>query len=176
MKALILALAAPALALPFAPSTTLPAAPEPLHCQVPCGIYGDTLRIDLLMEDLATIEKAMKSIQEFQAAESPNINQMVRWTVTKDEHAQKIQDQVSAYWMAQRIKFPAADADEAARSNYASQLELMHRATVYAMKCKQTTDTANVEELRRSVLVFSESYFDEADLEHVRSHHGGDHK
>ena len=27
------------------------------HCQIPCGIYGDKLRIDLMMEDAATIEK-----------------------------------------------------------------------------------------------------------------------
>ncbi len=32
---------------------------SPFHCQVPCGIYGDKMRVDMMMEDLATIEKAM---------------------------------------------------------------------------------------------------------------------
>ena len=28
------------------------------HCQVPCGIYGDQLRFDQMLEDQKTISKA----------------------------------------------------------------------------------------------------------------------
>ena len=52
------------------------------------------------------------------------------------EHAQAIQDQVAAYWLAQRIKAPQ---DEGGKDRYHRQLELMHGITVAAMKCKQTT-------------------------------------
>ena len=83
---------APAPASPFAPA----AAPIP-HCQVPCGIFGDKLRIDLMLEDVATIEKAMRLIDEISKEDSPNYNQLVRWITTKEEHAQKIQDQVATY-------------------------------------------------------------------------------
>lgn len=186
MRTTLLSLTVPALALAAlttwnatptaAPAPSAAPEPAPFHCQVPCGIYGDLLRIDLLQEDAATIEKGMKAIEEFQAADAPNYNQVVRWTVTKDEHAQKVQDQVAAYWLAQRIKLPAADADEAARAKYAKQLELLHRVTVYAMKCKQTTDTANVQAMRDAVLEFSGTYFDEEDMKHVHDHHGADHK
>lgn len=181
MKTLLSSLAVPALALvavagPWAPKGPAPAAPAAFHCQVPCGIYGDLLRIDLLKEDAATIEKGMKAIADAQSADAPNYNQVVRWTVTKDEHAQKIQDQVAAYWLAQRIKLPAADADEAARAKYAKQLALLHRVTVYAMKCKQTTDVANVQALRDAVMEFSGTYFDADDLKHVHDHHGAGHK
>ena len=34
------------------------------HCQIPCGIYGDYTRIDLLREHIATIEKSMNQINE----------------------------------------------------------------------------------------------------------------
>lgn len=179
MKTLALALSAPVLALGLSFSSSAPEpAPvepaQPFHCQVPCGIYGDTLRIDLLREDAATIEKGMNQIAAFQAEDSPSINQMVRWTVTKDEHAQKIQDQVSSYWLAQRIKLPAADADGPARALYLQQLELLHRINVYAMKCKQTTDVANVNSLLESVTAFSNAYFTKEDLDHLKEHKPGE--
>ena len=36
------------------------------HCQVPCGIYDDTLRIVQIKEDFKTIRKAMDQIKLFQ--------------------------------------------------------------------------------------------------------------
>ncbi len=146
-----------------------PAEPAPLHCQVPCGIYGDRMRIDAVMEDAQTVEKAMTKIGEF--TKEGNMNQVVRWVNAKDEHAQKIQDTVAAYFLAQRIKKPA---DTDGRAKYLRQLELMHDATVAAMKCKQTTDPANVAALRTAFLEFSGTYFERADLEHIHGHHGPD--
>ncbi len=143
-----------------------------VHCQVPCGIYGDKLRIDLLMEDVATIEKAMGQIEELGAAGEKNFNQIVRWVTTKEEHAQKIQDQVAEYWSAQRIKLPAADADSVAVEDYHGQLVILHGLTVHAMKCKQTTDTAHTTALRGGIEQLVASYFDAEDLEHLRGSHG----
>ena len=34
------------------------------HCQVPCGIYDDALRIVQIKEDVTTIWKAMKQIND----------------------------------------------------------------------------------------------------------------
>lgn len=164
---LLLALAAPSVAL-----AAVPRALAPLHCQVPCGIYGDRMRIDMLMEDAATIEKAMASIGELGAAGDKNYNQIVRWVTTKEEHAQHVQDVVAQYWLAQRIKAPA-EGDDAARDKYHRQLALLHRITVAAMKCKQTTDAANVADLRSAALEFSETYFDAEALKHIHEHHGG---
>ena len=51
-----------------APVTPPAVDPQPvLHCQVPCGIYGDRMRIDMLMEDAATIEKGMAMITQLEA-------------------------------------------------------------------------------------------------------------
>ena len=142
------------------------------HCQVPCGIYGDRMRIDMLMEDCDTIEKGMMMLAQFDKEESPSKNQIVRWVVNKEEHAQAIQDQVAAYWLAQRIKAPK----DGKKDKYLSQLEMMHGITVAAMKCKQGIDVQQVANLRKLALQFSESYFKKDDLDHIRSHHGGGHK
>ena len=37
-------------------------APVP-HCQVPCGIYGDQLRFEQMLEDTKTIAKAITSVE-----------------------------------------------------------------------------------------------------------------
>ena len=149
-----------------------PAGPS-VHCQVPCGIYGDQMRIDMLMEDAATIEKGMTQLVAMDSEEAPSKNQMVRWVMNKDQHSQNIQEMVAAYWLAQRIKTPKDASDEAAMKKYHGQLETMHRITVAAMKCKQTTDVANVNELRRLALKFSSTYFGPEDLKHINEHHGG---
>lgn len=163
--------AAAALAASTSTPTATPAPSATVHCQVPCGIYGDKMRIDMLMEDAATIEKGMQALVEMDAQESPSKNQMVRWVMTKDQHAQSTQDTIAAYWLAQRVKTPTDRDDADALAKYHQQLELLHRITVAAMKCKQTTDVAHVEELRRLALEFSGTYFSAEDLEHIRSHH-----
>lgn len=168
------ALAALALGLNARPAPSAPAAqPIAFHCQVPCGVYGDAMRIDMLMEDCATIEKGMGAITAMEGGKDRSENQMVRWVLTKDQHAAAIQEQVASYWLAQRIKAPA---DAAGREKYLKQLELMHGITVAAMKCKQTTDTANVAKIRELALAFSETYFTGDDIEHIKGHRSGDHK
>lgn len=170
------AASAPLLVPAVAPAQPAPARPAvaPVHCQVPCGIYGDHLRTELLAEHTATIEKAMKQIEELGAAEKPNWNQLVRWVTTKDSHAQEIQDQVSAYWLAQRIKAPKASAGSAEfkgqNERYMTQLIMAHRLTTFAMKCKQTTDLTNVEALRRSLEGLKVAYFSPEDVKHVHDH------
>jgi nickel superoxide dismutase len=166
----------PLLLLPFLfnPASVPAAATTPIpHCQVPCGIYGDSMRIAMMMEDATTIEKGMKTILEMEKSGEFPHNQMVRWIMTKDDHAAKIQEQVASYWLAQRIKVPT---DDAAKAKYHQQLSLLHGITVAAMKCKQTTDTAHVEALRKHAMDFSETYFSAEDLEHLRDHHGEEKK
>ncbi len=132
--------------------------PAAAHCQVPCGIYGDELRVQMLEEDVATIEKAMGQIVALGKESPTNFNQIVRWITTKDEHAQKIQDEIAAYFLAQRIKAPAAVEGDA-WDGYVRQLVLLHTMTVEAMKCKQTTDLAHVERLRVLIREFRNAYF-----------------
>jgi len=158
-----------------AAAAAVSAAPAPVgHCHVPWGIYGDMLGVDLLLEHMATIEKAMDQIEAIGATDKPNWNQLVRWVTTKDSHAQEIQDQVSAYWLAQRIKAPTGEAGTEAYAmaerKYMTQLMMAHRLTTFAMKCKQTTDATNVANLRASLETLKGAYFSPEDLEHHKSH------
>ena len=132
------------------------------HCQVPCGIYDDEQRFAQIEEHLTTIEKAMNQITELSAAETPNWNQIVRWVTTKETHAQEIQDIVSAYFLTQRIK--PAEGDGAA--DYVKSLEMCHSLLVQAMKCKQTTDTANVGAARGTLTAFHALYFKDKTHDH----------
>lgn len=129
------------------------------HCEVPCGIYNDELRIAALYEDVMTISKAMTNIKELSAEENPNFNQIVRWVNTKEEHANKIQETVKQYFLAQRIKVvEETDAENFAK--YQKQLVILHKLIVYAMKTKQTTDTEWTDKLKSTIKDFEDAYFD----------------
>jgi nickel superoxide dismutase len=127
------------------------------HCQIPCGIYDDAARFALLEEHVTTIEKAMKTLEELSAAQSPNYNQIVRWVRNKEHHADEISEIVTHYFMAQRVK-PAEKKSEAAYSKYLGELTSLHEMVVYSMKAKQTTDLKNVDRLRALVRQFKASY------------------
>ena len=127
------------------------------HCQIPCGIYDDAARFALLEEHVTTIEKAMKTLEELSAAQSPNYNQIVRWVGNKEHHADEISEIVTHYFMAQRVK-PAEKKSEEAYAKYLDELTSLHQMVVYSMKAKQTTDLKNVEQLRALIRQFKASY------------------
>ncbi len=133
------------------------------HCQVPCGIYDDHARIDMIAEHITTIEKAMKTIETLSAEEKPNMNQLVRWVNNKDLHADELSDIVTYYFMAQRLK-PPSEGDAQAHEQYIKQLTLLHKMIVYSMKAKQTTDLDNVVKLRALLAEFHDVYSNQAAL------------
>lgn len=119
------------------------------HCEIPCGIYDDVTRMKLIVEHTVTIEKSMKMITEL--AEGNNPNQLVRWVSNKEKHADLLQDIVSQYFMTQRVKVDS--------ENYQGKITALHQMLIYSMKCKQTTDLANVEKLRTVTDEFQKLYF-----------------
>ena len=130
------------------------------HCEIPCGIYGDSVRIVLIYEHIATIEKSMNMINELSKQDSPDYNQLVRWVMNKEEHAKKIQDIVSQYFLHQRVKPTTADNEEAYRK-YLKQLESLHHVLVFSMKSKQSTDLSTIDTMREKVHIFEHAYFEE---------------
>lgn len=128
------------------------------HCQVPCGIYDDAARVLSMKEHVTTIEKAMGQITKLSVQEKPEMNQIVRWVTTKDNHADELAEIVTYYFMAQRIK-PAPEGDDAKAAIYTKQLSLLHGILVHAMKAKQTTDASHVDTLRAMIQEFETSYF-----------------
>lgn len=123
------------------------------HCQVPCGIYSDDTVLTDLQTHQATIQKAMEQITTLSKDAGANANQLARWVVNKEEHATKIQDTMMQYFLAQRLKI-----DEADKEAYINKLTLVHKITVYAMKCKQTTDVENAKLLHKAIADFTEAY------------------
>ncbi|WP_319482210.1 superoxide dismutase [Ni] [uncultured Draconibacterium sp.] len=128
------------------------------HCEIPCGIYGDSVRIALLYEHIETIEKSMNQINELSKSENPDYNQLVRWVMNKEEHAKEMQEIVSQYFLHQRVKITSS-ADEAAYRKYVKQLELLHHISVFAMKSKQSTDISIIDTLREKLHLFEHAYF-----------------
>jgi nickel superoxide dismutase len=137
--------------------SALPALPAFSHCEIPCGIYDDGMRISMMKEDIATIEKSMNELTELSKEAKPNYNQIVRWVDNKEHHADKIRDVATQYFMAQRVK-PVLPKGSAEYDAYVNQLTLLHEMIVTSMKCKQTTDLANVEKLKQLLDAFAKAY------------------
>ena len=117
------------------------------HCQIPCGIYDDHARVQAMLEDAATVDKSARSIAALAGKSDPQSqNQLVRWVMNKEKHAQNVITFICEYFLTQRVK--PGDA------NYADKIKALHELLIYAMKCKQTTDIANVEKLRRALKRF----------------------
>ncbi|MDJ0974684.1 MAG: superoxide dismutase [Ni] [Planctomycetota bacterium] len=130
------------------------------HCEVPCGVFDDPMRFEKMLEDVATIRKAIKGIQDMAGKnDAKSVNQTTRWVVTKGEHAVKTQHTIAQYFMAQRIK-PAKD--EAGQAKYLANLTAAHAVMIAAMKCKQDADPATADTLEAAIKTFYKAYFGKA--------------
>ena len=114
------------------------------HCQIPCGIYDDHARVATMLEDVATIHKSVDLIAQLAGkTDAQSQNQLVRWVMTKEQHAQNIIDSISDYFLTQRVK--------ASQEDYAERLQKHHAVIVAAMRAKQNADPAVVDELKAAV-------------------------
>ena len=138
------------------------------HCQIPCGIYDDVLRVVSMEEDIATIQKSINKIQELGDSENSiqNQNQLVRWVNNKESHAQKIQNEISEYFLAQRIK--PKNVGDNGYDKYVMLSTSCQKIIFYAMKCKQNVDTQYVEKLSAELESFVVVYLDKHGKEHLR--------
>ncbi len=139
------------------------------HCQIPCGIYGDFTRIDLLREHVATIEKSMKQIDELSKKSSENMNQLVRWINNKEHHADEFTEIVTYYFLSQRVKIADPGKSDDFKL-YQKKLTLLHNMMVFAMKCKQTTDLENTNRLTNLIDQFVDIYFSDEQKAHLKEH------
>jgi len=141
------------------------------HCQIPCGIYDDPARFAEMREHVTTIEKSINQIAELSKADELNHNQIVRWVMNKEDHANQLSEIVSYYFLAQRVK-PADPEDRDAQRKYLRQLTLLHHMVLHAMKAKQTIDLENCDTLRKLIDAFETSYLGEktAAEPHTHSH------
>jgi nickel superoxide dismutase len=142
-------------------------APVGAHCQIPCGIYGDEMRFQMLEEHITTIEKSMKLITELSADPGKNANQLTRWVINKENHADEMASIVTKYFLQQRLKLDDPQ--------WAAKVMPCHEILFYSMKAKQTTDQANVAKLRAAVEGLKGVYFTKKQAEHLGQSHSSDH-
>ncbi len=114
------------------------------HCQIPCGIYDDALRVEQMLEDSSTIFKAMNSLVQLQDKNDPqSANQRVRWIMNKEKHAQHIIKIISNYFLTQRVK--------PGQKDYVDRLKKHHAVIVAAMKVKQSASVHTVNVLKAAI-------------------------
>lgn len=121
------------------------------HCQVPCGIYDDHARVKAMFEDAATTRKAVKLLAELSGKTDPQSNnQLVRWVMNKEDHAQNIIATISDYFLTQRVK--------SSQEDYVERLKKHHAVIVAAMKVKQNADMKYVVDLEAAITALAGYY------------------
>merc|ERR1712062_338160 len=136
------------------------------HCQVPCGIFDDPAIVEEINQAVATIRKACVQVNELynnpscsaqdgtSSCSAQDMNQIVRWINTKEEHCSKIIKLVSEYCLCQRVKRDVFESD----SDYTDALIAHHVVMQSAMKCKQSVDVSTVDKLEHAVSDFAKMY------------------
>ena len=97
------------------------------HCQIPCGVYDDAMRVKMIEEHTLTILKYMNYISSNQS-DLEKQNQVTRWIINKEEHAQEIQNIVSEYFLTQRIKLKSDSKEN--KDLYHAQLASLHNLSL----------------------------------------------
>ena len=125
--------------------------PSYAHCQVPCGIYDDHARLQAMLEDAATVEKAAVSMTDLAGkSDAQSQNQMVRWVMNKEKHAENVIQTISDYFLTQRVK--------PSQEDYAERLQRHHAVIVAAMKAKQNAARSFAVELHKAIEALTEYY------------------
>ena len=136
------------------------------HCQVPCGIYDDAVRIVQIEEDIKTVRKAMSMINDLAGkSDAQSLNQISRWVSTKEAHAQNVQETILNYFLAQRVK--AKEKGDKDRQKYVDQTLTLQQLIVKMMKCKQTVDQRNCSDAYELLDKFTNLYFEQHGIDHL---------
>ncbi len=117
------------------------------------------MRIKMLIEDAKTIEKSVNElISHAKDTDVQSQNQMVRWVMNKEKHANQIINTLTDYFLTQRIK--------SSDKTYVDQLKALETIVKKAMFCKQTVDKKAVEALQKAIMVFAVYYPEKKHAEH----------
>ncbi len=104
-----------------------------------------------MLEDAATVEKSMKLIAELSGrTDAQSQNQLVRWVMNKEKHAQYIISTISDYFLTQRVKPTQKD--------YTERLIKHHAVIIAAMEAKQNTDMKYVKTLKDRIAALAPYY------------------
>ncbi len=116
------------------------------HCDIPCKIY------DPSPAQLAalTVIRMLDLINEFEQSKNlsiEEISQLSRLVAQKEEHAQKVKEEVTVIW-GDYFKQPQFE-------QFTNTHKLVHSIMLQASRCKQSTDKSNGIALLKQVNQFA---------------------
>jgi nickel superoxide dismutase len=90
-------------------------------------------------------------------ANAKDMQQMVRWVNTKEDHASKVIKTIAEYFLTQK-QATCVTSTGAARDIYLNNLALHHAVMVAAMKTKQNVDAKFADELDSAIHALKHVY------------------
>ena len=104
-----------------------------------------------MLEDAKTVEKSIKEINGLEKkTDTQSINQMIRWVVNKEKHADKIIQTLTDYFLTQRIK--------SSDKTYVEQLKQLETVVKLCVKAKQQVDLSIASQLTSAITAFGKHY------------------
>ena len=104
-----------------------------------------------MLEDAATVDKSARLIAELTGkSDAQSQNQLIRWVMNKEQHAQNVISTISDYFLTQRVN--------SSQEDYVERLTEHHAVIVAAMKAKQNADLKYAKDLRESIEVLLSYY------------------
>ena len=118
----------------------------------------DPATVGEVQQAAATIRKAMVQVHALTSSGTTpgpaDYNQLVRWITTKEDHACQIITTISDYGLCQRVKRDVFASDQ----EFTDAVLAHHAVMVAAMKCKQSVETATVDNLDTAIALFAKMY------------------
>lgn len=108
------------------------------HCQMPCGIYHDSMVYDQIDQYVETMYKGQTVINDNKFANAHDRNEFVRWILTKDKSSDDMAQLITTYFLQQKIKPGEDDTDK--------KLKAAHKLLFLIVAIKQNSDRSIVEQ------------------------------
>ena len=103
------------------------------HCQIPCGIYHDSMVYDQIDQYVETMYKAVSEISAIPFDKSAkDRNQLVRWVIEKENASDEATNILTVYFLQQKIKPDEEDT--------VKKLISAHKLLFLIVQIKQNTD------------------------------------
>lgn len=107
------------------------------HCQMPCGIYNDSMVYDKIDQYVETMYKGDTILTNGKFANPWGRNEFVRWVITKEKMTDEIAELLMTYFLQQKIKPDEEDTVDKIKS--------VHKLMFMLVQIKQNTDRKFVE-------------------------------
>lgn len=106
------------------------------HCQMPCGIFDDTLVFKYIDQYIETMQKAVVELNDIGNSTAKDRAQFTRWVMLKEKESDLTANLITTYFLQQAITPGKEGSDEKTLA--------AHRLLFLLVKIKQNTDATYV--------------------------------